>query len=564
MSPALAGLSRDLPSDQLAQRFDGPITGELGREALMHPDQLIAVMGRDAPALNTYRAAGFGMGPYASDPTPISSFTGSTPEWSTLYQGFSAFATVLVVIPLIVLGSAAGRLATAQRDRRLAAMRLIGATPGQVVAITTVETLLIGAVGAVFGAAAYVASLPLAARVTATGGTWFVSDLWVGFGVLALTLLAVPLVVGLSALVGLGSLVISPLGVARRQRPRGARVWRLLLFVALLVGYGILAPSIRLDTTVVFAAFFAGLFLALSIMGPFVVSLLGRIMTMLARGPEGLLAGRRIVDDPYSVWRVVGGITLTAFVAGFLLIMIPRDAAAFFDSGSANRLYMTALPPEATSAASQAQDALREHDITASVSAEDAYYWVDAEGNSVTPINIDVSGGEADLDRARTVLVSLSSLSPPISGESLNWSTNAPLTDIRNASVLVLTVTLAIAGVSAAITGVTGVLDRRQTYGLLRVAGTPLKVLDGARLRETLVPLVLLGGGALLAGMFCAMPLAATASVETEARGIAIESQAFGSLLIPAICAVLGVAFADLASRLTLRSTTRDPTAYRQ
>lgn len=563
MSPALAGLSRELPPDELAQRFGSPITAELGREALMHPGQLIAVVGTEASALSSYRVAGFGIDPYATGPTPISSFSGSEPDWAVFYRGFSAFATVLVVVPLIALGSAAGRLATAQRDRRLATMRLIGATPAQVVAITTFETILIGFVGAFLGAGAYAVSLPLTARVTATGGTWFVSDLWVGAGILLVTLLAVPLVVGMSALMGLRSLVISPLGVSRRQKPRGAGMWRLLLFVALLIGYGIVAPSIGLASAVLFAFFFAVLFLAVSIMGPFVVSLLGRVMVMVARSPEGLLAARRLVDDPYSAWRVVGGITMAAFVAGFLVVMIPQDLSVFSDPGSTNRLYLAVPDSEATSTISGVQNTLREHDIMASVSKAE-FYWVDAGGDSLRPIGVDVGGNEDNLDRARTALSNVSPSSRLISGESFNWETSAQFTDIRNASVLVLTVSLAVASASAAIVGVTGVLDRRQLYSQLRLGGAPLGVLNRARLRETLVPLVLLGGGALLAGMFCAAPLAATASIETSARGIVTESRAFGSLATPAIFAVLGVAFADLASRLTLRSTTRDPTAYRQ
>jgi hypothetical protein len=84
----------------------------------MHPDHLIAVTGVETSALDNYRVFDIGADPYASGSTPISNINGSQPEWALLYQGFSAFATVLVVVPLVILGSAAGRLSTAQRDRR--------------------------------------------------------------------------------------------------------------------------------------------------------------------------------------------------------------------------------------------------------------------------------------------------------------------------------------------------------------------------------------------------------------------------------------------------------------
>lgn len=562
MSPALKELSGELPADQLKDRFTGRgssnrIAGRLGRQALEYPGQLVAVVGvsADNPALGPTHPTDFGLDPYSAVPSRISNFDGSVPLWySTTYKALSAFATALLVVPLVVLGAAAGRLASARRDRQLAAMRLVGATPGQVLAITTFETVLLGTVGALLGAALYIVSLPFAARVSATGGAWFVSDLWVGPAVLAAMLVAVPLTVGASALVGLRKLVISPLGVARRQSPRGTRAWRLVLFVALLVAYAIVAPSIGMSEAAPFAVFFGVLFLGLSVLGPFVVGLLGRAMVAFARGPKTLLAGRRLVDDPRSAWRTVGGITLAAFVAGFLTIMIPQNTSVLF--GPTNQVDVIVRSQDAKPLASQARATLQKRGVKAYVTVKAADgFKVDA--TSLKMVGVEVSGGEKDLDRARTALWRLSSLEPPISSESASWETGAQMKDIKTASLLVLAVTLAVASASATIAGVTGVLDRRRTYGLLRLAGTPLSVLDGARLRETLAPLLLLGGGALAAGVFCAAPLAASAHITPDARSL-------GSLASLVALAALGVAFAELASGLTLRSTTRDPAENRE
>lgn len=556
MSPALAELSKDLPPDQLARRFgdNGGQAGLLGQKALAHPDQLVAVLGREAddPALGDARPADLTLPPYSASPTRIPGFVGSDPGWYAIYRSLAAFATALVVVPLVVLGAAAGRLASAQRDQRLSAMRLFGATPGQVVAITTFETVLIGVVGAVLGAATYVVSLPFAARVSAIGGAWFVPDLWVGSGILAATLLAVPLVVGASALAGLRGLVISPLGVARRQRPRGARVWRLVLFVALLAGYGIVAPSIGMSEVVPFAVFFGVLFLALSVLGPFIIGLMGRVMAASARGPKTLLAGRRLADDPRSSWRTVGGITLAGFVAGFLTVMIPQDISTF--TGPSDGLDVISPAPEAGALAEKVRESLRERGVKARVSIEAADGFESRE-TPLKAVSVKVRGEEDDLDRARTVLSGLSAWQPPVSSESSNWDVSVRTKDISTASLLVLAVTLAVASASAVIVGVTGVLDRRRTYGLLRLAGTPLSVLDGARLRETIAPLLLLGGGAVAAGMFCAAPLAFSAGVTPDPRS-------FVNLAVLAALAALGVALAELASRLALRSATREPAVH--
>ncbi|MEU2281791.1 hypothetical protein ABZ614_07525 [Streptomyces sp. NPDC013178] len=55
---------------------------------------------------------------------------------------------------------------------------------------------------------------------------------------------------------------------------------------------------------------------------------------------------------------------------------------------------------------------------------------------------------------------------------------------------------------SAGITAASSVLDRRRTYGLLRLAGTPLRILDEARRKEALIPVAVLAGGAVLTGLF--------------------------------------------------------------
>lgn len=561
VSPALADRIAALPASELGQRFeneaaDRHIAGRIGDAALTYPDQLLAVIGRDADTLQRAPGSLLWAGPYSAAPTAIADFSGEEPYYAPVYRALSAFASALLIVPLFVLGTAAGRLSTAQRDRRLAAMRLVGATPAQVVAITTFETILIGVIGAVLGAAAYIVTLPLSAKVSATGGTWFVSDLWVGPRILAATLVGVPLIVGMSALLGMRALTVSPLGVARRQVPRKATFWRLVIFVAVFIAYAILAPRTTIDGAVFFAAFLGIVFLTLSILGPFVVRMLGHAMAMLARGPESLLAARRIIDDPFTGWRIVGGVVLTGFVAGFLTVIIPDDFGAFRD-GAYDYLEVAVAPRDASATYTRLSDTLREAGIEATGTGDDTTWVVGVDSqDAFTTLTFWIENSD-DLDRARTLIVGTAPFTHPVSPESSRWEEHVHSTDIRMASVLVLAVTLAVAAASAAITGVTGVLDRRQTLSSLRIAGTPLRVLDGARVRETLVPFIVLGGGAIGAGIFCATPLAVLAGTNTQ--GIA-----YGSLLIPATVAVLGMALAEIASRMTLRSVTADPTAYRQ
>ncbi|MFF3744354.1 hypothetical protein [Streptomyces kronopolitis] len=69
------------------------------------------------------------------------------------------------------------------------------------------------------------------------------------------------------------------------------------------------------------------------------------------------------------------------------------------------------------------------------------------------------------------------------------------LDDLSHATRIVLGVAFVTTIASAGITAASSVLDRRRTYGLLRLAGTPLEVLNATRRAETLIPVAVLAGG---------------------------------------------------------------------
>jgi len=107
------------------------------------------------------------------------------------------------------------------------------------------------------------------------------------------------------------------------------------------------------------------------------------------------------------------------------------------------------------------------------------------------------------------------------------------------------------AATSAGLTAAATVLDRRRTYRLLRLAGTPLAMLNRARTWETAVPLVVLAGGTTAIGVFAATRL-------NSSLGTAQSTNA-GRL---AVCVLVGAVamFAAIgASRPLLRAVTADP-----
>lgn len=252
----------------------------------------------------------------------------------SLYVSLAWVAVVLLVVPLVTLAGAAARLGVARRDSRLATLRLLGATPREVVALTVTETAWQGLVGAVLGILLYVVLLPVCALLPFQGSTFAVSDLWVGWLGLLVTLVAVPLLAALSGAISLRRVNVSPLGVARRQTPKGMTWLRLLVAVAGVGTFMVVSVSTgalgAAAAGVLIGALGLG-FATLNVVGPWVLGLIGKVQVRLARTPARLLAARRLLDDPKAAWRVVGGLGLAGFVAGALAVlptMVETEASA--------------------------------------------------------------------------------------------------------------------------------------------------------------------------------------------------------------------------------------------
>ncbi|WP_435193076.1 FtsX-like permease family protein, partial [Nonomuraea sp. bgisy094] len=528
LSPALAELARQLPADRLADRYDN-VKGVLGDSALVYPGELVAVVGHraDDPAMTGTRGDTWRGG---VPPTKVETLAGTPTEDAQAYRILALIASVLMVVPLLVFGGAAARLTVARRDQRLAALRLVGATPGQVVAMTVAEAVIVAFAGAVLGTVLYGVAVPLLKAIRIGGGPWFAGDLLPNPLLAAGVLLAVPLLVGVSAIVGLRRVVVSPLGVAKRETPPAMRFVRVVALLAVLA----VVPMLGTSASVGVVSVVLGLaFLCVNLVGPWVVGLIGRITAKRARRPAKLLAGRRLVDDPRSAWRTVSGVALTGFVAGFLGLLSPGDALA--GHAADGRLMLAVPEAKVAVVAGQARERLAKAGVKATVKQEKGL--------------VAAAVGTADVDRARTALDGLVPGHSATSEADEQRFTGQLLDDIATGTVVVLSVSFLVAIASSGITSASSVLDRRQTYALLRLAGTPLEVLDRARRSETLIPLMVMGGGAIAVGVFCASPF------------MLVSPNISGAITL-AVCVTVGFAGvigAGALSRPLLRAVTDDP-----
>ncbi|MGW4589138.1 FtsX-like permease family protein [Amycolatopsis thermoflava] len=316
LSPALA--ERLAVDPLLQQRFPGRVVGAIAPDGLAGPDELFAYVGATGirAANGGVAVAGFG-----ADPAPDA----SSPQLIFLLM----VGVVVLLIPMLVLLSAAGRIGGAERERRLSTLRLAGARRGQVHRIAAGESLAGALAGGALGVAIYLAVRGSAAGLEFEGITVFRPDFVPGWPLGVVVALLVPVLAVGPAWFGLRRLVVEPLAVLRNAKPERRRLWWRLVLIALgvvlLLPDKLLGVSSRPGSTLPFLL--AGSTLLL-IGVPAIMPWITDFVVRRIRGgsPAWQLAVRRLQLDSGTPNRVVAGVVVV--LAGVITLQTMIGSAA--------------------------------------------------------------------------------------------------------------------------------------------------------------------------------------------------------------------------------------------
>ena len=242
---------------------------------------------------------------------------------ATFYVVMACFAATLMTVPILSMGGSAARLGLSRRARDLAVLRLIGLKPGQTRLACVIETAVYALVGVVVGSILYAACLPGWTLISFQGIAVSVGEMWVGPLILIAEAALMMVLAAASAMLAMRRVAVTPLGVSRRSdvskvSPVGLGIMVALMLVWLFIGGTIWNAGIAIGLSVLLG-FMGVIFALVNVVGALSVSVLGRVMSACARTPQMMLAGRRITDDPKSVWRSFGAIALVAFLVGVLM-----------------------------------------------------------------------------------------------------------------------------------------------------------------------------------------------------------------------------------------------------
>jgi hypothetical protein len=276
----------------------------------------------------TVAAVGPGDGPYTSDLL----------NQAGLHPGV-VVALVGLCVPVLVLLAQCSRIGAPARDRRLAAVRLAGATPGDLNRVAGVEAGLAAAAGSLLGVLAYAGLRPLLDSPVIGSFSTYQADPMGGTGgpagsalrlptdvlppawSFAFAVAIVPVLVVLGTVWALRSVVVTPFGVLRTTRTRPPRVLPLVAVaagIALFFAGAALTTMSGLSDVVVFLVPAVGLLLAagglLAGQGA-ITRAIGQAVAARTSRPALLLAGRRMIADPFAATRATAVVIAAALLA---------------------------------------------------------------------------------------------------------------------------------------------------------------------------------------------------------------------------------------------------------
>lgn len=312
VSPEVARRLAAPDGEALRARLPGTVVGVIGKPGVVDANDLVVFSGTPVRQLAAEESAskvyGYGV------PVPDSAMAGST-------ASFVLPVAVALILPLLIFVTTAAKMGAAQRERRLAGLRLLGVDARGIRQVAAGESLVGALAGLLIGAGLFVALRPLISGVELFGLRFYGEDFVPPWPLVLVVALLVPGLAVLAAIFGLRRITVEPLGVLRQGRPPARRVWwrsAIACTGALLVAGTLFVDPTRGGglATVAITLGSALLLLGVTALLPWAVQ---RVVGGLRGGPPSWqLAVRRLQLDGATASRVVAG--LVVVLAGAILV----------------------------------------------------------------------------------------------------------------------------------------------------------------------------------------------------------------------------------------------------
>lgn len=233
------------------------------------------------------------------------------------------FACAFLVPTIVSLTAQAAVLGASGREKRLATLRLIGLSSGDITRMTMLETAVQAAIGIVLGGFISVLLVPIFSNMKFQDVYISASELilpWWGY----LTVAVVVFVLAITAsVVGMQRVRVEPLGVSRKEMPPALKYRSAILFVVFTVFTLIMVDRTSMSSGIVAMAIVAAV-VSINVMlinwvAPFLLQVFYRMVSIMP-GTSHFVASQRIAADAKTTWRRSASMAFFGVIAGYLVI----------------------------------------------------------------------------------------------------------------------------------------------------------------------------------------------------------------------------------------------------
>jgi len=534
-SPAMADLIASTPADELGDRY-GTMIGELPPSTLKGPTQLAVLAGADWDQLTSL-----------GNVDAVSDFaTRSTRSDSTTYRLVIAIGSIALLVPITLLIGIVSQLGAAERRERFATVRLIGAGRKAIATLSGLEMGLASLAGAVAGIGLMYVLRPAAALIKVLGSESYLRDLTPSAGWMAVAALGIAVLGGLSAWWRTYRDDVGALGSSRERAEKRVTLAR---FIPLALGITMFAGA----TLTVNSQSAGGSLFALGLLGgfaltafgivfagPWMTKVLAVLFTRTARTAPSMVAAGRLSRHPRATFRSVAGLVVAVFLVSMFAgsasvvsaIAKPTDVAGMISLDAvtapvASTTDVAALVGalESTPGVTRAVMAYKGDGGGDVMTAADAAAvgLIPPAGAQAVEVNlsgalnenvgrttseppvsvpaIDTSvpydvialtdGTDASIERARTTMVASGMVTSPPQTRA-TYADAGAMTMINELGVMAyigMGIAVAISALALTVATIAAALDRKRTFGLLRLSGMPVRALRRVITTEAAVPL---------------------------------------------------------------------------
>lgn len=536
-SPALARIIASHPTDELGDRY-GTMIGTLPATMLKGPDQVVALVGASEAELQ--------QDPGASLLTELP--TKGTHADTLVFRVIVAIGSIALLAPIVLLVGIVAQLGAAARRERYATVRLIGAGRKAMASLAALEMGAASALGAVAGVGFSAALRPAAGKLPISGSQSYLADLTPSLGWTVTAVIAMTCIGAVTAWWRTYRDDAGALGATRERAEKSARAWRV---VPLIVGFAMFSASaagamkatgggeiILLGLALGFGLVAFGIVMA----GSWLTKVASSAFARSARSAPSLVAAGRLSRHPRATFRSVAGVVIAVFIVSVLagvVASVKGVATAKEEPGllPLNAVLASVAEDADTTAIARAVSSTQgvtrvivahraadngalhvvSHDDAQALGVKDLPEapWVaidlygmlaadygdgsiEAPTVANAPDGLDASyvvalttGDQQSVERARTAFVVARSgdLSPVTRTDYAGAGALRTAHQLALLAYIGMAIAVGISALSLTVATVSAALDRKRTFGLLRLSGMPVTALRKVIAIEAAVPL---------------------------------------------------------------------------